>query len=153
MLIGLKKNGNDKEEDKEEDKEDKDKEEEEDKEDKEDDEKDDEDDEDQEDEMEDSDEDTKRIDWMVEWLDSIIFNWNRMGKSISMTLGDLLSLLYKPTRNIISIIVDICSHDFVSTQHCSFFVAHDKEDIQNNSIQTFFERKDGKMLVYIGVID
>jgi len=110
--------------------------------------------EDEEDEMDDSDEDsTKRIDWMVEWLDSIIFNWNRMGKSISMALGDLLSLLYKPTRNIISIIVDICSHDFVSTQHCSFFVAHDKEDIQNNSIQTFFERKDGKMLVYIGVID
>ena len=110
--------------------------------------------EDEEDEMDDSDEDsTKRIDWMVEWLDSIIFNWNRMGKSIGMTLGDLLSLLYKPTRNIISIIVDICVHDFVSTQHCSFFVAHDKEDIQNNSIQTFFERKDGKMLVYIGVTD
>lgn len=107
--------------------------------------------EEEEDEMDDSDEDsTKRIDWMVEWLDSIIFNWNRMDKPISMTLGDLLSLLYKPTRNIISIIVDICSHDFVST-HCSFFVAHDNDDIQNNSIQTFFERKDGK--IYIGVID
>ena len=85
--------------------------------------------------------------WKIEWLDAIIYILERNSKSICMTLGDLLSLLYKPTINLVSIMVHVCSHG--QGQQC--FVALDKQDIEQNCMKKFFGDK-AQMAVYIGAI-
>ncbi len=85
--------------------------------------------------------------WKIEWLDAIIYILERNSKSICMTLGDLLSLLYKPTINLVSIMVHVCSHG--QGQQC--FVALDKQDIERNCIKKFFG-DEAQMAVYIGDI-
>ena len=79
----------------------------------------------------------------LEWLDSIL----KIENIEPITLGDLLSLLYKPTRDAISCMVDICRRDWVLPQN-SFFVA-DGEDITSESIK-LFEGNAVSNAVYIG---
>jgi hypothetical protein len=102
--------------------------------------------------------------WKIEWLDAIIYILERNSKPICMILernskpicmklGDLLSLLYKPTNNLVSIMVHsimdhVCSHG--QGQQC--FVALDKEDIEQNCIKMFFDCDKAQMAVYIGAI-
>ena len=81
--------------------------------------------------------------WKLEWLDSIL----KIENIEPITLGDLLSLLYKPTRDAISCMVDICRRDWVLPQN-SFFVA-DGEDITSESIK-LFEGNAVSNAVYIG---
>ena len=65
-----------------------------------------------------------------------------------MTLGDLLSILYKPTIQLMAVMLDFCTRDFVP-QEQNWFVALEKKEIENNSIQKFFECENAKMAVYI----
>ena len=81
--------------------------------------------------------------WKLEWLDFIL----KIENIEPITLGDLLSLLYKPTRDAISCMVDICRRDWVLPQN-SFFVA-DGEDITSESIK-LFEGNAVSNAVYIG---
>ena len=81
--------------------------------------------------------------WKLEWLDFIL----KIENIEPITLGDLLSLLYKPTRDAISCMVDICCRDWVLPQN-SFFVA-DGEDITSESIK-LFEGNAVSNAVYIG---
>jgi len=117
--------------------------------------KDDEDDEDEDDEdaeeantvrdEENEDEKSDRIGWKLEWLDFSL----EIEYIEPITLGDLLSLLYKPTRDAITCMVEMCSRDLSLPQN-SFFLAHDTADIASKSIKSFFECKDYVNAVYMG---
>ncbi len=90
--------------------------------------------------------------WKIEWLDAVIYILERNSKPICMTLGDLLSLLYKPTNNLVSIMVHVCTTIWLSHgqgQQC--FVALDKQDIEQNCMKKFFGDK-AQMALYIGAI-
>ena len=91
---------------------------------------------------------TGRIVWKIEYLDAILYILIRCKKLIYMTLSDLLSILFKPTIKLITVVIDFCSRDFVPQQQ-NWFVALEKEEIEKNSIQKFFECEDAKMAVYI----
>ena len=100
--------------------------------------------------MENEDEKTDRIGWKLEWLDFIL----KIENIEPITLGDLLSLLYKPTRDAISCMVDICCRDWVQPLNSNSFFIADGEDITGASINKFIECKDEgnpvSNAVYIG---
>jgi len=91
---------------------------------------------------ENEDEKTDRIVWKLEWLDFIL----KIENIEPITLGDLLSLLYKPTRDAVSCMVDICCRDGVLPLNS--FLA-DGEDITKESIE-LFEGNVVSNAVYIG---
>jgi len=100
---------------------------------------------------ENEDEKTDRIVWKLEWLDFIL----KIENIEPITLGDLLSLLYKPTRDAISCMVDICCRDWVLPLNSNSFFVADGEDITGASINKFIECKDDEgnpvsNAVYIG---
>jgi len=86
-----------------------------------------------------------RIGWKLEWLDFSL----EIEYIEPITLGDLLSLLYKPTRDAITCMVEMCSRDLLLPQN-SFFLAHDTADTAIKSIKSFFECKDYANAVYMG---
>ena len=98
----------------------------------------------------DEDKDEDNMNWKMEWLVAMIYTFQGVNESINMTLGDLLSLLYKPTQTMMSIILKLTIRDFVKTSPSyDFYVAYEKEHA--SPMKSRFE--DDRSAVYIGALN
>lgn len=91
------------------------------------------------------------MEWKMEWLVAMIYTFQGLSNSIiNMTLGDLLSVFYKPTQTMMSIILKLTIREFVKTSSSyDVYVAYEKEHA--SPMKSRFE--DNRSAVYIGAFN